>query len=162
MTAKITLKSLQAEVNLFRGELRNIKEELSVAKNELKSVKKEMSDLKDEYSKKEQGIQEINWSCKSCESSFNSKKLLKKHMQTEHTKTIYCRFCPETFEKNCELEIHMKTKHEQKEKFECDQCGKHFVLKWRLRCHQEIHAFQPLKKCHYYNNGKICPYEDLG
>jgi hypothetical protein len=35
-------------------------------------------------------------------------------------------------------------------------------LKWRLSKHQQTHSIKTTKKCHYFNNGKACPYEDIG
>jgi hypothetical protein len=35
-------------------------------------------------------------------------------------------------------------------------------LNWRLKKHQQWHSSQSVKKCHYFNNNKECPYEKLG
>jgi hypothetical protein len=35
-------------------------------------------------------------------------------------------------------------------------------LKWRLSKHLQTHSSTTTKKCHYFNNGKACPYEDIG
>ena len=63
--------------------------------------------------------------------------------------------------KNCELEVHIKNQHEVKE-YTCDFCDKTFVLQWRLLKHQENHTNPTWKKCHYFNNEKDCPYEEIG
>ena len=47
-------------------------------------------------------------------------------------------------------------------KFKCDHCEKIFVLNWRFKKHQQWHSSQSVKKCHYFNNNKECPYEKLG
>ena len=52
--------------------------------------------------------------------------------------------------------------HDSIEKYSCEHCDKQFVLKWRLQKHQQIHTQHKTKKCHYFNNGKICPYENIG
>ena len=58
--------------------------------------------------------------------------------------------------------MHIKAYHETIGNYKCDQCDKTFVLKWRLNKHLENHASLTTKKCHYYNNKKKCPYEDIG
>ena len=56
----------------------------------------------------------------------------------------------------------VKEKHVSSEKFQCGKCHKTFVLKWRLSKHQEIHDNLSVKKCHYFNNKKFCPFEEIG
>ena len=47
--------------------------------------------------------------------------------------------------------------------YECNKCDKKFILNWRLKKHQDIHSNREnLKFCHYFNNGKECPYADIG
>ena len=60
------------------------------------------------------------------------------------------------------METHIKTSHHNPEKFQCDKCSKDFVLKWRLQKHAKIHTQESVEYCHYYNNDKPCPYEELG
>ena len=40
--------------------------------------------------------------------------------------------------------------------------GKPFVLKWRLSKHKETHASPTVRNCHYFNNKKPCPFENIG
>jgi hypothetical protein len=63
---------------------------------------------------------------------------------------------------NRELEVHIKSKHKEKECHECDDCGKVFVLKWRLKKHMSLHLSVDVQPCHYFTNNKTCPFEDLG
>ena len=73
-----------------------------------------------------------------------------------------CQFCASTFQKNCDLEKHVKEEHESAEMdYKCDICNKEFYLEWRWKKHAVIHAGN-VKYCHYYNNGKACPYEEIG
>jgi hypothetical protein len=67
-----------------------------------------------------------------------------------------CKLCQETFTDIFELENHLKT-HKVAETFVCDNCDKTFVLNWRLR--KTVHETD--KYCHYFNNNKTCPFEDL-
>ena len=55
------------------------------------------------------------------------------------------------------MNIHKIDKQEK-----CDDCGKVFYFKWRLKKHKEMHTDKNVKKCHYFNNDKICPYEEIG
>ena len=36
------------------------------------------------------------------------------------------------------------------------------MLKWRLKKHTDGHNNKSQKYCHYYNNDKSCPYEEIG
>ena len=163
--SKVTLKTLQAEVNLLREELRDTKKELIEVKEELDSAKTEIKYLKahgfaENGEKSGKSVDLIN--CKACENSFSSKKNLKIHSLETHKQPIKCKSCEETFDKNCDFEVHIQINHRSQETFKCEECGKNFVLKWRMLKHQDIHNNQPLKKCHFFNNQKSCPYEDIG
>ena len=76
-----------------------------------------------------------------------------------------CNLCSDTFSLNSDLESHMTRNHQAAKTFKCAKCNKSFHLKWRLEKHQEIHNpenTEGLKHCHYFNNGKTCPYEEIG
>ena len=102
--------------------------------------------------------------CDKCDFSCSRKADLKKHKKHKHSKSkAYplkkCNFCDKTFAENWELETHLKG-HEKADKFECEKCDTAFVLKWRLRKHESVHNTD--KYCHYYNNRKDCPFEEIG
>ena len=60
------------------------------------------------------------------------------------------------------LEVHLKL-HRDVESFECNVCSKTFHLKWRPSKHRQMHSISNTnKKCHYFNNDKSCPYQDVG
>ena len=105
---KVSLKSLQAEVMLYRDEFEATKKELIEVKEELKVVKEEVRCLK--VSEKIEKP-ENNWKCDKCDKSFSLKKNLKIHNLEYHKQTIKCKLCPETFELNCDLEVHVKRNH---------------------------------------------------
>ena len=75
---------------------------------------------------------------------------------------IKCKLCDESFNRNSDLESHIKLSHEDHEVFQCQQCDKCFVLNWRLQKHIKLHSEEPVKTCHYFNNGRTCPFEELG
>ena len=163
---KVSLKSLQSEVNFFMDELKATKDELNVVKKELKAATDEIKLLKEVKNPKtkrsgtENSENEIK--CNKCDNAFRSRKSLKVHIAENHEKKITCKSCDETFGKNSDLELHVKGKHDSSEKFQCGKCDKTFVLKWRLSKHQEIHDNLSVKKCHYFMNKKFCPFEEIG
>ena len=58
------------------------------------------------------------------------------------------------------MEIHAKG-HANVQFFICDICEKDFYSNRRLNKHVNGHS-EMGKYCHYFNNGKKCPYYDLG
>ena len=149
---KITLKTLHSDIITLKEELNYNKKYLSELQKELKDAKKEIKELKF-----------INNNKKDVPASkCSSTKSFELHNSENHVQRVKCKICDDIFDKNCELEMHIKTQHDSVEKFECDQCGKRFVLGWRLKKHQWIHKGQNIKRCHYFNNKKTCPYEEIG
>ena len=158
---KQTMKSLSQEILILKEQVKEIDplkqkvlELLEMIKN--LNIKENDTDIN---SVKE--ILQIANKCDICERAFTTKKKLKKHIQETHPTKIECQTCDKVFTKNCELELHIKNQHEVKE-YTCDSCDKTFVLKWRLLKHQENHKNPTWTKCHYFNNEKDCPYEEIG
>ena len=155
---KISLKSLKAEINDLREQLQDTKlyvedleKKLAIATNVNKSVKGNNKSQIDTFE------------CDNCEFLCQSRKELFKHKTKEHSQKLKCRSCGKKFEKMSDLETHINSSHQSTEKrFECELCDKKFVLKWRLNKHQRIHTKQNNRKCHYFNNDKPCPFEELG
>ena len=116
---KISLKSLQAEIVTLREELFTNNKMLGEIKEALKKANEEIEQLKDMKNKDESGPDAVT----NCGPGL----------------IVKCKFCDARFDKNSELEVHMKTHHNTVDTFECEQCGKTFVLKWCLRKHQGIH-----------------------
>ena len=75
-------------------------------------------------------------------------------------KSTKCEECGREFSRNCDLENHLED-HEKEKSYECDQCGKSFFLEWRLKKHENVHKGDA-KHCHYFNNGKPCPFFSIG
>ena len=98
--------------------------------------------------------------CRKCDETFSKAEELKNHMTEMHPHTIKCKFCIKTFKKTCELENHL-SEHVSKE-FKCEKCSQEFHLKWRLNKHLEGHNNIDAKYCHYFNNSKVCPFQELG
>ena len=71
-----------------------------------------------------------------------------------------CKECGKSFIKNHQLEKHLEDHAKVKNK-KCDVCGKLFFLEWRLQKHLSVHTGEA-KYCHFFNNQKDCPYQDIG
>ena len=139
---KITLKSLKAKIVTLEEELNHNKNCLGELQKELKNAMEEINNLKDLKTHKV--------------------KASVSHKVDKHAHKVKCKLCDDIFDKNFELEVHIKTYHGSETKFECNQCSKTFVLEWRLKKHQGIHKEQNTRKCHYFNNQKKCPFEEIG
>ena len=147
---KLTLKSLQTEMNVLKEQLESVKDELCYVKEELKELKSESQLEKPKINHSTKNRQEESsgrrFICRACDNPFDSKKSLKVHIKASHPQTIKCKLCEETFGQNSDLERHIKEEHEPNGKYECDKCDKTFVLRWRLGKHQESHASSKTKK----------------
>ena len=86
---------------------------------------------------------------------------MKLHIRRMHPKVVRCLVCDISFEKTHELELHLKT-HDNVEEFKCKVCDKIFSLRWRLEKHESAHDLKNVKFCHYFNDEKLCPYEEVG
>ena len=75
---------------------------------------------------------------------------------------IKCKICHEYFDKNVELENHITMDHTSKKDHQCTKCEKSFHLKWRLEKHKMMHESEKYIHCHYFNNDKKCPFEEVG
>ena len=104
---------------------------------------------------------ESGFKCEECGDIFLKKSLLKRHRQENHRKNVSCEECGETFDQHWKLEVHLKT-HDTIDKFTCNICQKTFQVKWRLRKHMDMHINKNVKKCHFFNNDKTCPFEEIG
>lgn len=154
---KRTIKSLSQEVDTLKEQIK----EIPLLKQKLLELEKILSKLKlSEEITEEENLKMIN--CNHCDETFDQKKKLNKHLREIHPRKIKCKTCDKVFSENCELEVHIKTHHLENTEYRCNLCDKTFVLKWRLSKHLQYHSSETKKKCHYFNNEKICPYEDIG
>ena len=72
-----------------------------------------------------------------------------------------CRLCDKRFNRNSDFEIHMVDQHDAKKDFECDLCGKTFLLQWRLKKHGFIQT-QKAKMSRYFVKNQLCPFNLVG
>ena len=104
--------------------------------------------------------EEQSLDCRVCGEQFKGQKKLREHIKIKHPKVYACKECELTFSVSWKMEKHTKT-HENVELFKCNVCDKEFASKWRMKKHNESHG-NIEKFCHYFNNEKQCPYDDLG
>ena len=104
----------------------------------------------------------MQFSCKCCHESFNSKQQLSNHIKGDHPKYYQCKECDHRFKQSSELELHLITEHSVKKKYSCDVCKSEFVFKWRLQKHIKNHNAAVIKTCHFFNNKKTCPFSKIG
>ena len=160
---RMSIKSLKLELNALKEKVKKV-DILEKQMDEMKGVMELLLKEIKEDSKKNSKLQpdsSFNFNCSVCSKGLVTKSALKKHIKEEHQRKIHCEICGEIFDQNCMLEAHME-EHAKLKEHECDQCGKLFHLKWRLKKHMEIHEDKQLRKCHYFNNGLKCPFEEIG
>ena len=93
----------------------------------------------------------------------NEKENVKRNVNSVHDPVSRkCNLCQESFIRASDLEYHIKICHEINPEFKCDQCEKSFFLEWRLKKHINLHMDTNVKYCHYFNNSKKCPFEEMG
>ena len=159
---KQTMKSLSQEILILKEQVKEIDPLKQKVLELLEMIKNLNFKESDEERNSVEEIQQVAIKCNICERAFATKKKLKKHNQETHPSKIECQKCDKVFMKNCELEVHIKNQHTKVEEYTCDMCDKTFVLKWRLVKHQENHNDPTRRKCHYFNNEKDCPFEEIG
>ena len=100
--------------------------------------------------------------CNMCGESMQNNDALRKHKRSYHGKTETYNHCGKVFHVRADFEKHMDD-HNGEKPFKCETCGRGFYLEWRLKKHTEIPAtYKMIRKCHYFNNGRVCPFEAVG
>ena len=146
--------------------------EMETSEKDLEKVEKRLIETNEKVKILAQNLQNLDIKCKEksevlvfecekCDANFQSKKKLKDHFQKNHFGENKCNECGEAFKEHWEIEQHLK-EHGKKKEFVCGKCEKTFYTKWRKEKHLEIHSTEMTKFCHYFNNCKVCPYEEFG
>ena len=157
---RATVKSLSEELEKMKEQVKGMAD-LRQKINELEEIIiKLVNDRK--VNSNEENILRESHECRKCDETFSTKKSLKQHIAESHRFRIKCKLCEQLFSKRCELEVHIQYEHEAAEIFQCEDCDKTFVLKWRLTKHRKNHTSTEIKKCHYFNNNIACPFDELG
>ena len=101
---------------------------------------------------------EKNQECNKCNRNLQNVTNVKKLRNDKNSKhrSFECDKCEKEFFEEWKLSAHVKTH----EKFKCDQCEKSFTnsdikKKHVLITHENVKLY-----CHFFNNGKTCPFAD--
>ncbi|GIY64512.1 zinc finger protein 62 [Caerostris extrusa] len=95
--------------------------------------------------------------CKACPGLFQSKVLLRHHLDAVHNikpKTYACNYCDYTSLKSSTFDMHMR-KHTGEKPFKCDECDYCTSDHNSLRRHKMKHSGEKKYKCPY------CPYSSI-
>ena len=169
-----TVKELNVEFEMFSERIQKLEEKSSKNISDTISKPNGIEDILKVYDDKIEELEKILKAgnqnqevitanvlkCKNCEKHFVKKDELKEHLKTIHPKDFKCDQCGEVFDNSWKLELHLNI-HNKVKPFKCEMCGKDFYFKWRMEKHKSDHS-QLRKCCHYYNNNKACPYEEVG
>ena len=110
-----------------------------------------------------QKIDEINPSSDSNSFESNNYGQLKKHVSSLLTPKYKCKVCEQEFISSYHMVIHLMNDHNQEKEFKCNLCEATFMFKWKLDKHSISHQERrKTRTCHYYNNGKHCPFSYHG
>ena len=85
--------------------------------------------------------------CDTCDSSFKSKKSLKRHITSVHEgkKSFKCDLCGTSFTGKSSLKRHVATVHEEKKPFKCAICDFKFSKKSVLKNHM-VSVLEEIKR----------------
>ena len=121
------------EIQVLQEQIHKVECDLRIIEGRPEYIDKEL------LSSKTKSVSEIRHStelkytkdllCKHCGSTFNSMKLLKDHMKTQHISDKKCRYCELTFKSSIEMEVHMSEIHKSNA-LECNKCKSKFYSKW--------------------------------
>ena len=100
--------------------------------------------------------------CSHCGVEFRQYETLKKHIKHQHQRIFNCSDCEINFNNSYELEQHMVNDHKKQKPYKCDVCQLSFIMKWRFDKHVVVHQNTKIRRCHYFNNKKECPFMKSG
>ena len=89
----------------------------------------------------------------------------KDYCKSEHSKSnnFKCDLCGKGFNECHALETHLIKDHGRTKSFTCEMCNAKFVERLRFGKHVRMHKHEfNIRHCHYFNNGKPCPFEEYG
>ena len=160
---KKTVKELNEDFILMENKLEKFEKMVNNLTAKIEALEKHKKDSPNvsKSGPESENVDENKYACKKCDCIFGRKDELKLHLKEKHKPEIKCNMCGEMFNLLFELENHLK-KHDEVETLKCNICEKIFYMKWRLKKHEEAHKLSNVKFCHYFNNNKVCPFEEIG
>ena len=159
------ISTLDEQYKLITGAIELKKSRLDDIDKRVESVEAEIDSIK----KQKQALTTSdNVKCRFCDDIFLTRKEHTQHIETYHINKSKCSQCDKSFTTSSQLENHLlehmgDSKHGTLKKYNCEKCGKIFSFRWRFEKHSKMHDSEStMRKCHYFNNGKFCPFEKLG
>ena len=166
---RVNVKDLDLELKILLEKIMKLEEEnvekdkkLNILENTIKGNQEKIVKLEKMLTENEakKRNKDVIFDCKKCGECFSDKRDLKNHIKGNHSKEYKCKICEKVFCESWSLELHSKS-HEEIVPFKCNTCSKQFYSNWRLSKHVLSHG-EKGRFCHYFNNGKTCPYEEIG
>ena len=163
------IHDLDKQISILDEQYNNIKNniEIRVSKSEemdhkVFKIESDMESIKKKFQTSPSESICDSLKCMICGELFVSKNNLRQHISANHPKSIECQKCDERFATNSQLQRRIK-EHSSVKLFKCEECDKSFNFQWRLNKHKEMHGRdQMIRKCHFFNNAKQCPFEEIG
>ena len=162
---------LDQQISSLDDEYRSIKSIIECKKSKSEELKKTVMEIQTEITSVKSELKakvpkEIccdgSYKCRVCYSKFVNTLDLKRHIVDSHSKKSECNKCDKKFTTSSQLETHLQEHGSQKENV-CKKCGKTFHFSWRLEKHNKMHDSNiTVRKCHYFNNDKQCPFDEIG
>ena len=156
------IKELQDSKSKVESDIKCVEEKLSKIDDEIARITENTSKLDNHIESPGEKQLSRMFECKKCDSKFHAKENLKYHINTRHPKAVVCKICDIPLKENSDIELHMEVVHKRKRQFKCDKCDMSFQLEWRLKKHMTLHEEGNIRKCHYFNNSKTCPFQKIG
>ena len=160
------IKHIEIRLRKLQDGQNGLKETTTQLENHRKTTSSKINELTTKISLIPTNITEDNaakFKCKQCDIKFLKKANLQNHIETNHPKSIVCKLCGDKFSEIHQLEDHLQKVHKRSKRFLCGVCNTGFLMRWRLHKHLEMHKKGEAQRfCHYFNNKKKCPYQDVG
>ena len=139
----------------------NIEQVFQTLNSEFMDLKEQINTLIKKYDDLEKDVKEQrkdHFQCNKCKERFSTTKELKKHKQRSVVcqASFECDQCELTYTSENQLSRH-KQKHG---KFSCKECDREFNFEGLLEPHIEVVHKTMKIFCHYFNNGKDCPFDE--
>ena len=131
MTLKILSKEFEKKIKSLNNTVEFLGKRLDESEKKVKILEEKFVNNRDVV----EDCIETEVKCNVCEFKCESKQILKKHINENHSSAIKCKLCAKKFPRNSDLEAHLEEYHERKGQYKCEHCDKTFILKWRLKKH---------------------------
>ena len=159
------MERIKSSDNIFQKEIHQINMKLNNLNREYEIVASSIKDKSKCIDENRKHVDEMVEDIDYLKSHLIQKSVpieRKNPVDSQPTRAIQCPLCDKNFQYSHELENHM-TIHSGEKPFKCECCGKGFYLKWRLTKHRTMHNEKKMTRdCHYFNNVKLCPFEENG